>query len=82
MNSDSKPSPVDYTHSYLIDTFYPTENREKVRVTRDEKTKAVVECIRKIKLGDLNIYSPKRSADWRVSVNYEVTGMSRSAGRS
>ncbi|KAF7365337.1 mRNA-capping enzyme subunit beta [Mycena venus] len=32
----------------------------------------VIECMRKIRLGDLNIYSPKRAADWRVSVNLEV----------
>ena len=30
--------------------------------------------MRKIRLGDLNIYSPKRAADWRVSVNLEVPG--------
>ncbi len=76
MSSTSSPSPVDYHHLYHIDTFYPTEGREreKIRVTRDEKSGNVVECIRKIKLGDLNIYSPKRNADWRVSVNLEVPG--------
>ncbi|KAF9026126.1 mRNA triphosphatase CET1 [Hymenopellis radicata] len=74
MSSTSSPSPVDYHHLYHIDTFYPSEGREreKIRVTRDEKSGNVVECIRKIKLGDLNIYSPKRNADWRVSVNLEV----------
>jgi hypothetical protein len=33
-----------------------------------------VECVRKIRLSDLNVYSPKRAADWRVSVNLEVSG--------
>ncbi|KAJ3764358.1 CYTH-like domain-containing protein [Lentinula raphanica] len=67
-------SPLDYHHLHLVDAFYPSEgnDREKVRVTRDEKTGTVVECMKKIRLGDLNIYSPKRLADWRVSVNLEV----------
>ncbi|KIK08018.1 hypothetical protein K443DRAFT_672901 [Laccaria amethystina LaAM-08-1] len=67
-------SPLGYSHLYLVDSFYPSDSndREKIRVTRDEKTGTVIECMRKIRLGDLNIYSPKRAADWRVSVNLEV----------
>ncbi|KAJ4482298.1 CYTH-like domain-containing protein [Lentinula aciculospora] len=67
-------SPLDYHHLYLVDTFYASEtnDREKIRVTRDEKTGNVLECMKKIRLGDLNVYSPKRMADWRVSVNLEV----------
>ncbi|KAK7469028.1 mRNA-capping enzyme subunit beta [Stygiomarasmius scandens] len=67
-------TPVEYNHLYLVDSFYPSEtsDREKVRVTRDEKTGNVVEVMKKIRLGDLNIFSPQRSADWRVSVNLEV----------
>jgi len=59
-----------------VDSFYPSEtsDREKVRVTRDEKTGNVVEVMKKIRLGDLNIFSPQRSADWRVSVNLENSG--------
>lgn len=79
--SSSQPSfpssPLGYSHLHLVDSFYPTDNphdKEKIRVTRDEKTGTVVECMRKIRLGDLNIYSPKREADWRVSVNLEVPG--------
>jgi hypothetical protein len=70
-------TPIAYTHLHLVDSFYPTDNphdKEKIRVTRDEKTGNVIECMRKIRLGDLNIYSPKRAADWRVSVNLEVPG--------
>jgi len=58
-----------------MDSFYPStsgSDRDKIRVTRDEKTGTVLECMRKIRLGDLNVYSPKREADWRVSVNLEV----------
>ncbi|KAJ3784604.1 CYTH-like domain-containing protein [Lentinula aff. detonsa] len=67
-------SPLDYHHLHLVDAFYPSESndREKIRVTRDEKTGTVTESMKKIRLGDLNIYSPKRMADWRVSVNLEV----------
>ncbi|KAJ7366731.1 CYTH-like domain-containing protein [Mycena albidolilacea] len=68
-------TPIAYTHLHLVDSFYPTDNphdKDKIRVTRDEKTGNVLECMRKIRLGDLNIYSPKRAADWRVSVNLEV----------
>ncbi|EKM79266.1 hypothetical protein AGABI1DRAFT_100277 [Agaricus bisporus var. burnettii JB137-S8] len=70
-NQPSHPSsPLHHSHHFLKDSFY-TSDRGKIRVTRDEKTDAV-ECIQKIRLGDLNIYSPKRSADWRVSVSVEV----------
>ncbi|TFK40867.1 mRNA capping enzyme [Crucibulum laeve] len=66
-------SPLAYNHLYLVDSFYATEgDREKIRVTRDEKTGTVMECMRKVRLGDLNIYSPKRNADWRISVNVEI----------
>ncbi|KAK1216877.1 mRNA-capping enzyme subunit beta [Marasmius sp. AFHP31] len=74
--SSSQPgyaaTPLDYHHLYHIDSFYESRDREKVRVTKEEKTGNVVESIKKIRLGDLNIYSPKRNADWRVSVNLEV----------
>ncbi|GLB38204.1 putative mRNA triphosphatase CET1 [Lyophyllum shimeji] len=80
MNTSSQPSypssPLSYSHLKLVDSFYPASDsphdRDKVRVTRDEKTGTVTECMRKIRLGDLNIYSPRRAADWRVSVSLEV----------
>ena len=70
-------SPLSYAHRYLVDSFYTSDNprdREKIRVTRDEKTGTVTECMRKKRLGDLNIYCPKRTADWRISVNLESPG--------
>ncbi|KZP18893.1 mRNA capping enzyme [Athelia psychrophila] len=75
--SSSQPghpsTPLEYAHRYLSDSFYGSDSRgEKVRLTRDEKTGEVVECVRKVRLNDLNIYSPKRGADWRVSVNLEI----------
>ncbi|KAK7690256.1 hypothetical protein QCA50_006911 [Cerrena zonata] len=65
-------SPLQYAHLRLVDTFYPSDNRDKVRVTRDETTSEVKECMKKIRLGSLDIYCPKRNADWRISVNLEV----------
>ena len=67
-------SVVDYSHLFLTDRFFCADgnDRDKIRVTTNEKTGIVLECMRKIRLGDLNIYSPKRDADWRVSVNLEV----------
>ena len=72
-------TPLDYTHLYLVDSFYPSSDPssgpdDKIRVTRDEKTGEVKECVKKIRLGDLNIYCPKRVADWRISVNVEIPG--------
>ncbi|KAF9013203.1 mRNA triphosphatase CET1 [Cyathus striatus] len=65
-------TPLEYSHLYLVDSFYPSDDKEKIRVTRDEKTHTVVETVKKVRLGDLNIYSPKRIADWRISVNLEI----------
>lgn len=66
-------TPLSYQHLYLVDSFYPHDGneRDKIRVTRNERTKEV-ECTRKVRLGDLNVYSPRRQVDWRVSVNLEV----------
>jgi len=67
-------SPLRYQHTYLKDTFYPSDEPggEKIRVTRDEKTGELKECLRKVRLGNLDVYSPKRNADWRISVNVEI----------
>ncbi|KAG6853056.1 hypothetical protein C0991_007200 [Blastosporella zonata] len=65
-------SQLKYSHLHLVDSFFPGDGHDKVRVTREEQTGNVIACVRKIRLGDLNIYSPKRAADWRVSVNLEV----------
>jgi hypothetical protein len=59
--------------------LWTRSTKQKIHTTKKkygsrETTGAVIECMRKIRLGDLNIYSPKRAADWRVSVNLEVPG--------
>lgn len=77
MEASNRPghpsSPLEYTHLYLVDSFHE-ERGDKIRVTTDEKTGKVVECLRKKRLGNIDIYSPVRAADWRVSVNVEMPG--------
>lgn len=66
---------ISYAHLHLVDSFYEGEHRsEKIRVTRDERSGEVLETLRKVRLGDLNVYCPKRACDWRVSVNVEMPG--------
>ncbi|KAG5353887.1 hypothetical protein C0989_000130 [Termitomyces sp. Mn162] len=68
-------SQLKYSHLHLFDSFYPAAEgpaQDKIRVTRDEQTKTVTACVRKIRLGDLNVYSPKRAADWRSQTLYEL----------
>ena len=70
-------SPLRYHHSYLVDSFYSSRSNDKIRVTRDEKSGEVKEVVQKVRMGNLDIFSPKRFADWRVSVNLEIPGVSR-----
>ncbi|KAL1745264.1 CYTH-like domain-containing protein [Schizophyllum fasciatum] len=62
-------SPIGYAHHFLTDSFYGAGDA-RVRVTRNDKTKEVT-ALRKIKLANLEIYSPKKQADWRVTVSLE-----------
>ena len=65
-------APVRYKHVVLIDEFYSGGGgSEKIRVTRDKNTGQIIECLAKRRLADLEITSPKRKVDWRVSVNIE-----------
>ncbi|KAI0712672.1 mRNA triphosphatase CET1 [Earliella scabrosa] len=74
LKMEKEANDISYEHLHLIDHFYtPDGGRgEKIRVTRDEKTREVRACMRKVRLGNLDIYCPKRSVDWRVSVNMEI----------
>ncbi|KAL6298928.1 CYTH-like domain-containing protein [Sparassis latifolia] len=71
-SSAPTPSPLTYTHLRLVDSFYQADGHDRIRMTRDEKTGEVHACVRKVRLGDLDIYSPKRASDWRISVNVEI----------
>jgi polynucleotide 5'-triphosphatase len=71
--SPHSASPIEYQHQYLVDAFFE-DGGEKVRVQRDAKAGTVLECVRKTRLGDLNVFCPRRAADFRVSVNVEQPG--------
>ncbi|KAK4046454.1 mRNA-capping enzyme subunit beta [Microbotryomycetes sp. JL201] len=65
-----------YHHFREVDTFYESKTphpsgQTKVRVTRDPNGK-VINVIRKLRVADLAVYSPKRMFDWRLSVNVEA----------
>lgn len=47
-------------------------NKSKVRITTDQKTGRVLAKIIKVRVADIDIYSPKTLFDWRVSVNVEM----------
>ena len=47
-------------------------NKAKVRITTDQKTGRELAKIIKVRIADLDIYSPKTPFDWRISVNLEM----------
>lgn len=64
-----------YERQQEVDCFHRMpEGRGSVRVTRDAKTMIVKEngIMSKKRLADINIFSPNRSLDYRISVNVEV----------
>ncbi|KAG0291514.1 mRNA-capping enzyme subunit beta [Linnemannia gamsii] len=66
-HSDSK---VVYKHTYETDQFF-TVRGQKTRVSRDQKTNEVLGTIQKVRVADLDIFSPRRPFDYRISVNIE-----------
>ncbi|KAI4160427.1 MAG: hypothetical protein LQ342_005751 [Letrouitia transgressa] len=48
-------------------------NRPKVRITTDQKTGRELARIIKVRVSDIEVYSPMTIFDWRVSVNLEVS---------
>jgi polynucleotide 5'-triphosphatase len=65
-------APVRYKHVVLIDEFYSGGGgSEKIRLTKDKNTGHIVESLAKRRVADLEITSPKRKVDWRISVNIE-----------
>lgn len=87
MVSDSSRIPISYAHKKERDTFYEVSPQElppvirqnlnprhkpKVRVTTDVKTGEVIAKIVKCRVADIDVYSPRTTVDWRVSVNLEM----------
>ncbi|CAG8674618.1 17884_t:CDS:2, partial [Acaulospora morrowiae] len=62
-------APVEYKHLYETDRIY--EN--KIRVTTDSKTGEVVKggVVEKVRIANLDIYSPNTQLDYRITVNSE-----------
>jgi polynucleotide 5'-triphosphatase len=69
---DYQFAPVRYKHVVLVDEFYSGgSGSERIRVTRDKSTGQIIESLAKRRVADLEITSPKRKVDWRISVNIE-----------
>ncbi|KAJ2338230.1 mRNA-capping enzyme subunit beta, partial [Coemansia sp. RSA 2618] len=68
--ADFRGSRVEYRHTKEIDHFYRM-NGTRVRVTRDKETGEVLDVITKIKVADLNIFSPRTKLDIRITINEE-----------
>ena len=69
-------SPIRYAHTREVDSFHPLTSNRKVRVTRNQKTGMVERVVEKTRVADMNIMSPKRCFDWRISVSLENQGLS------
>ncbi|SCZ89961.1 BZ3500_MvSof-1268-A1-R1_Chr1-3g01691 [Microbotryum saponariae] len=71
-------SPVRYVHTRETDSFHnsPHGGGGKVRVTTQGKGPEgkVLRVVEKTRLADMNIASPKRCFDWRISVSTELPG--------
>lgn len=50
----------------------PRNTNGKVRVTTDQKTGQEIARIVKVRVADIDIYSPRTPFDWRISVNLEM----------
>ena len=49
----------------------PRHNKAKVRITTDQDSRVLAKII-KVRVADIDIYSPRTAFDWRVSVNLEM----------
>ncbi|KAJ1978896.1 mRNA-capping enzyme subunit beta [Dimargaris verticillata] len=78
--SGYRDTPVNYVHTKEIDRFYPGESGPdgkpggKIRVTYDRKTDKVVNngIVQKVRLANLDIFSPQTPFDFRISVSTET----------
>lgn len=86
-HTNPKRTPISYAHKKERDTFYDApkqilsplirqnlnpRHKPKIRVTTDQNTGEVIAKIVKIRIMDLDVYSPRTSVDWRISVNLEI----------
>lgn len=52
--------------------YLDRRNKPKVRITTDQKTGKEMAKIIKVRISDIEVYSPQTPFDWRVSVSLEV----------
>ncbi|PVU98051.1 hypothetical protein BB561_000129 [Smittium simulii] len=64
-------SKIGYSHTKEIDTYY-NDGGVRIRVTRDQVTGEILGAITKKQISHLDIYSPKTSLDFRISINQEI----------
>ncbi|KAL9599114.1 MAG: hypothetical protein Q9219_004072 [cf. Caloplaca sp. 3 TL-2023] len=55
-----------------VQAYLDRRNRPKVRITTDQKTGKEMAKIIKVRVSDIEVYSPQTPFDWRVSVSLEV----------
>ncbi|KAI4277145.1 MAG: hypothetical protein L6R35_006164 [Caloplaca aegaea] len=55
-----------------VQNYLDRRIKPKVRVTTDQKTGQVTAKIIKVRISDIEIYSPQTPFDWRVSISLEV----------
>ncbi|KAL8649226.1 MAG: hypothetical protein Q9210_004527 [Variospora velana] len=55
-----------------VQNYLDRRSKPKVRVTTDQKTGQVTAKIIKVRISDIEIYSPQTPFDWRVSISLEV----------
>lgn len=75
-NTDPSLFPIKFYRARHIDSFYNISSSHrgggKVRVSRDREGNVVRDgVIRKKRIADLNVTSPRSAFDWRVSINTE-----------
>lgn len=56
----------------VVNAYCDRRNRPKVRITTDQKTGKQLAKIVKVRVSDIEVYSPQTPFDWRVSVSLEV----------
>ncbi|KAK4698398.1 polynucleotide 5'-triphosphatase, partial [Phenoliferia sp. Uapishka_3] len=64
-------APIRYAHVRECDSFHSIAGR-KLRVTTDQKDGKELRVVEKMRVADMNVLSPKRGFDFRISVNTEV----------
>ncbi|KAL1914671.1 uncharacterized protein VTP21DRAFT_8082 [Calcarisporiella thermophila] len=70
-SSEYRGAKVQYKHTRERDRYFE-QNGKKVRVTTDQKSGELVAVVEKVRLANLNVYSPGTQLDFRISVNLEI----------